>query len=338
MKRLPLVRPRHRTLGALAVLTAACGLLLAAAHADPPAAAGKGGPPAVLHILPLKYARASDLQQTVTGLAGTEGMKGIKRMVVDPRTNSLLIVGTPEGFAALRRYVVALDVPGGDQDGAESVFRVFPLGPVVPDEDLQRGLNAAIGKGDGRFVVDSGRRLLIVSGPERTVRTAEELLRRIEAAQPQPARRALRVRMLWLATALRGRKQAVPPRDVRDAVEELARLGIEDLALVSQSVVDVAAGKEFRSQGVAALDTPCSVSIHGTALERPGEDVRLELSIDVVHVGGRQQARLCQLSTAIACPLGHYVMLGVTPTEATTSVFVVQVTPAGGKATPRRER
>jgi hypothetical protein len=41
--------------------------------------------------------------------------------------------------------------------------------------------------------------------------------------------------------------------------------------------------------------------------------------------GGRSAAQICNLQTQITTPLGHAVVLGVTPTESMTSVFVVQV-------------
>ena len=39
----------------------------------------------------------------------------------------------------------------------------------------------------------------------------------------------------------------------------------------------------------------------------------------------KDTAEICNISTEISAPIGHFVVLGVTPTRSMTSVFVVQV-------------
>ena len=51
----------------------------------------------------------------------------------------------------------------------------------------------------------------------------------------------------------------------------------------------------------------------------------LQLSINANGMRNNEGSPLCQLSTQIVTPPGHFIVLGVTPTDATTSVFVVQL-------------
>jgi hypothetical protein len=100
-------------------------------------------------------------------------------------------------------------------------------------------------------------------------------------------------------------------------------------------------GNAFTMNGSAMLDKPCSLSINGSVLSRAGETPVLDITVIARSLTGNRNgsavATLCQLDTRIAAPLGHSVVLGVTPTEKSTSVFVVQVL-AKKESTPASRR
>jgi hypothetical protein len=322
----------YRLLAALAVLALHCGILQAGQKETPPAPGGGRAIPD-LRVLRLKHATADSVSQDLANLLGPPISKRF-RVVADPRSNSLLVVATDEDFAVIKRYVQTLDEIRPDEPApAERQFRVFPLGRTVPDKAFEAGLSAVIPpKDDAFFVVDRERRLLIVTGNARVMKAAEEYLRHFEAARERPAE--VRVRLVWLATGFSARKDAVlPPAGLKEVTDELGNLGVGDLRLVSQFMIDCTAGKEFRSQGVATLDSPCNLSLSGTVQERAGEAATLQLSLEATRGAA---SPVCKLSTEIVTPTGQYVVLGVTPTQGSTSVFVVQVLPAGGKAGPKK--
>jgi hypothetical protein len=88
--------------------------------------------------------------------------------------------------------------------------------------------------------------------------------------------------------------------------------------------VSVTPNAPFQTLGVAKLDAPCEFTVTGRLTDKtelPG--LHISITADCERPGKRQ--RLCNLETNISAPLGHLVVLGVTPTDASTSVFVVQV-------------
>jgi hypothetical protein len=133
-----------------------------------------------------------------------------------------------------------------------------------------------------------------------------------------------------------------PPPDLKEIVAELARIGVKDPHLVAQTVVNTVAGTEFRAEGSAKLEEPCNLVISGTVSPKDSDSAILNVSIQanalaVGRGGGPPRSNpVCRLNTQITAPFGHTVVLGLTPTETMTSVFVVQVKPhsKGSKPAP----
>jgi hypothetical protein len=87
--------------------------------------------------------------------------------------------------------------------------------------------------------------------------------------------------------------------------------------------------------GLAMLDGPCSLSINGSILSRASETPVTDITI-MARKQDSAKTVLCELDTRIAAPQGHSVVLGVTPTEKSTSVFIVQLLAKKGNAPASR--
>ena len=69
----------------------------------------------------------------------------------------------------------------------------------------------------------------------------------------------------------------------------------------------------------------------GTSNQRTGTasptSRHLQLQLDLLATKQNAKTVLCQLKTTIKAPIGQSVVLGVTPLDSMTSVFVVQLRP-----------
>jgi hypothetical protein len=222
---------------------------------------------------------------------------------------------------------------------------------------VEEALKAAIGLNPtARLAVDRQRKTVILSADQLTIAKVEALLARLEDVQreqrePEAVPTELQVRIVWLVSGLKAPedpelKSAAapkPPDDLKDVVAELAKLGIDKPRLAAQTVINTIPNTQFTTQGSAVLDTPCQVSFTGMVSgkkEAPALQIAIQATREIPQraggggfqgggfQGGRvgmSSAQICNLQTTITTPLGHAVVLGVTPTETMTSVFVVQV-------------
>jgi hypothetical protein len=131
-----------------------------------------------------------------------------------------------------------------------------------------------------------------------------------------------------------------PPEDLADVVKELSKLGIKSVRLASQTVVNGTSGSstsgqsQFEVTGSVTTPVAANVVVSGSVQDDAGAGLQSRLQIDVrgpaSSRGGAGGGRsLCNISTNIATPPNHFVVLGVTPTDWMTSIFVVQVSPSG---------
>jgi hypothetical protein len=297
-------------------------------------------------IIRLKYASAVDLGKVLTEIVG-KGELGI-RIVVDPTTNALLVRCSPDDFARIKKLVSEIDVDRPPADRPAAQVSVYTLRHIAADRFLEDTLRLILQPPNGTFAIDPRLNQVIICADKRTQEVAQALLVRLddEAAQKVQSVAEVQLRIVWLASGLTRKDAPKPPPDLQDVVDELAKIGVEDLRLVSQSVIKAMTEQQFTLAGSALLDSPCELSIKGTVSSRTGGDPAVQISIDATKeakVGSVQteDARrnvtkvlpVCRVGTTIVAPPGHSVVLGVTPTESLTSVFIVQVMP---KAPPAK--
>lgn len=219
----------------------------------------------------------------------------------------------------------------------QPTLKVFQLANAQAQELalVLRGLLA-----DSRLAVDERTNSIIISGETERLNIAEALIERLDAVANPPAlpatqldRQAVQVRVLWLVSGLQG-ERAAPAKDLEPVIGALAQLGIEDLRVVANSLVNVS-GKDFTLLGTPVLDAPTRFEVTGTLdWAPPMQHPKLALDLDVredpgVSPGAKDaQAaprNLVSLSSTIDAPFGQFVVLGAAPIGHLTSVFVVQV-------------
>jgi hypothetical protein len=219
----------------------------------------------------------------------------------------------------------------------QPTLKVFQLANAQAQELalVLRGILA-----DSRLAVDERTNSIIISGEDERLNMASALIERLDSVANPPAlpatqldRQAVQVRVVWLVSGLQG-ERAAPAKDLEPVVGALAQLGIEDLRVVANSLVNVS-GKDFTLLGTPVLDAPTRFEVTGTLdWAPPMQHPKLALDLDVredrdgsPHAKDAQAAprSLVSLASTIDAPFGQFVVLGAAPIGRLTSVFVVQV-------------
>jgi hypothetical protein len=328
----------------LFALAVGAGLLPSPAVAQPPKEPETKPPvPAAakaneLEIVPLKHAGASGVLETLKTLISSDPRLESCRFVADERTNRAILVYAPAAETAwVKEMIAKLDVPLAD-DSPPGKLTVFPLRQVQPDKDLEKALRLILGQ-VGNFSIDPQRKSVIVYSDAKTTEAVGELLSRLEAAQAAASKPEARkptgdvqVRVVWLVSGPAAKDEAPPPsEDLKDVLPGLARMGIDRPRLAAQALVNVTPGAPFQAKGVAKLGNSCQFIMMG---QYGGQQEAPELSITITAASQGERGppvEIVNLQTIITAPPGHLVVLGMTPTETLTSVFVVQVLRPDGK-------
>jgi hypothetical protein len=282
-----------------------------------------------MSVFQVKHVQAAQLGRMIQEIWGG-GTRHALRFSTDERTNTLVVVADPDDTAQVKRLVSAMDVNRGDYNKNELRSEVFSLKYIPADSNLEQELGVAI---SGSVKVDAARKDVIVWGDEKAIQAVERMLVRLDRPQAKLATAPdMQVRIVWLASGLTRKETPGPPDDLKDVVAELNKLGIDNPRLVTQAIVTAQLGKQFRVEGLAGLDQPYRLSINGTVIGGgTGEPNRLQISVNATQATATPAPpflnQIGRVETEITAPLGHSVVLGMTPTATSTSVFVVQILP-----------
>jgi hypothetical protein len=291
-----------------------------------------GGTGRQVAVYPLKYTNASDaarvLQQV---LAGSPGRPSV-RVTADERTNSVLVEMALTDRPNVEKLLKEIDAPAKEQSPEFNQLFIVRLNHLVPDADVEKALQLVYQNRPGRYAVDRQRRMVILSGDRQFRDAAEALLKTMDEAQGRRQQGdELQVRLVWLATGLQEEKPQPIPADLNEVVLELGKLGIEKPRLVAQVLVNTPKGTPFQVAGSAHLGGPCRLTATGTLTDKVG-GLGLEIDLSAFRSSAAanrgapfHETAICQLRTTITTPIGHAVVMGVTPTEGMTSIFVIQV-------------
>jgi hypothetical protein len=260
-------------------------------------------------------------------------------MAIDDKAQSIVVSASPEAHERVARLIAELDVPA--ERGAERELRVFHL-KYAEAEETAAVLSRIFGKDDARIAVDRRTNSILVEASPDTLRRIEAILSTLDAAADKDAKKdapgaTLRVRVVWLASELPPEEGAKPADDLKEVVAELSKIGVDGLRQLGQAIVNTTPDGKFQVRCSPLLaGRPADLELQGTIKlrqETPILSVQLSASqTDLAPLaesgppGRANTRRLVDLGTTIAAPLGHYVVLGVTPVEKMTSVFIVQVT------------
>jgi hypothetical protein len=298
-------------------------------------------------IVSLKFQKASELAALISSVfkqSSTNGNDAVAslRIVADERTNSLLVAAPPALMAEVAGLIQKLDIQATKSGEDGRALKVFPLkkGLSLDDESLMNALNMLFTHNpNAKYTLDSTRNALFVYGDEKIQSDVEGLCESLVELSEQarqngvPARLpvpAMQIRLLWLVDVENKEIGRPLSGEVLTISPVLAKLGIVHPRLVGNCLVNTSGGT-FKSLGKAFYNGGESFVRMNGSCQMVGKhptlkiDLRINSQDDPAEPGS---SSMVHLETEIQAPFGHYVILGMTPTSNTTSVFVVQVTAA----------
>jgi Bacterial type II/III secretion system short domain len=314
---------RARRIVAAMVCLTGSALLVNALFAQPPqknqSPAEK--PPNEVFVVPLRNAAASEVSQALSSVFSDGGRGGVN-ISVDQRTNAIIIVAPAGRIAEIKDLISKLDVQVSEPPSTpRAEVRIFSL-RNSPDKSVQDAVKlvlASHGLANTNVAIDSTRNQVIVSADKPTLDVVQAILARLDTPLPRRPSGDLQLRVVWLVKGSNPDEFGPPPEDLKEVLTALAKIGIDKPRLAAQTLINMTPSSEFRASGTLQLGNLCQFSVSGHFSDR-SDPAGLNISLNA-----KDSAEICNISTEISAPIGHFVVLGVTPTRSMTSVFVVQV-------------
>ena len=322
-----------------AIIAAAMAGWLPVDAASAQEAPQKAHPAADQRIVELYSLQHMDADQVLTVLQGCIADSEDCNLVADEEKNRLLVFGSRKVHDRVREILESIDQPRqGDIN-----IKVFPLA-YSNAQDMVDVLGVLTDIKKTRVSVDLRTNSVIVSSEqEHGLKVIEALITRLDQAHPEHDKSrfgpsaTFYVRLVWLASGPDAGDGDDPAADLKDVLAELAKLGIHDVRQVAQTIVNTGIDGQFSVSCQPVYgERPAQWKIDGN-LEEADEAFRLYIQLSTSHgphivetdMGAMQQPEqdLVDLETDLVMREGHYVVLGITPTGKTQSIFVLLVTP-----------
>ncbi len=281
-------------------------------------------------IFQLKYAKPNSIVNVIQSLHGRDAI-----CVAHEDTKAILLQAPEKTIQEVKELIQKLDVP--QESETEGVFEIIKLKNVAPHE-IENSLEMAQGNLDVEFALDEERGQLLVRGDGNSVKRFVSLIAKLdEPPVAKPPSKSRRVRIVWLVNDREENMELPPPPpDLMEVVAELQQIGITDLELMSQTMVQTLADGNFQiSANLKFINGPGRLTIEGDLEEKSEGLVQVQINLEAStgtadrdskrSRGGGIEQELCNLNTNVLAPLGHAVVLCLTPTDYLESAFVIQV-------------
>ncbi len=213
---------------------------------------------------------------------------------------------------------------------------------------------------DVRMAVDRRTNAVVAYGPARALKEVKSLIEKFDVRAAEGKKHAavtFTVRVVWLAEGLSDKLPGSfpPSRDLLAGVvvPELDSLGIGTVRQVAQTVLKTGPDGQFQVSASPLLEgTPVDFTASGKVLavdqymaqksaaagktlhvEKDGANLKIKISAARQRAerpagpGSDMRQKLTDIELETVVGLGDYTVLAVAPTEAITSIFVIQVTP-----------
>lgn len=236
--------------------------------------------------------------------------------------------------AALLTTGLALSLPNGvhAQEAPPRELKIFHL-KFIEARNAGGTISQVLeGNQNMRLAVDGRTNSLIVSATAEQQRQIEALLMELDkrsenTAEAQAGLPPVTVRVIWLGSKVQG--GPVPP-GLEPVVEELGALGISDLSLMGQMMINVGDASQ-------AFSIECRPQVGDASyrLQFQGELASTKEGMPMmgVRINGGQVANeevigeIANISSTVEAPLNQFIVLGSTSADGWDSVFVMQLTP-----------
>ena len=242
--------------------------------------------------------------------------------------------------------------------GAEPlVIEVYALGYSQVQDLLP--LLTRLMPGEVQVVGDTRTNSIVAQGPAEPLRVLKALITKFDVPTAKGKRHAaatFTVRVVWLAEGLSDELpgSSPPAQDLlAGVVKELESLGIKNVRQVAQTVLKTGPDGQFQLSASPLLNgTPVDFTASGKVLavdeymaqkstapgktlhvDKDGANLRIKISATRQRAeraggpGSEMRQKLADLEMETVVGLGDYTVLAVAPTEAITSIFVLQLTP-----------
>jgi glycine cleavage system regulatory protein len=285
-----------------------------------------------IRIFALKYSDVNEVLQTVQKLVGPS-----TSIVSESRTNSLIATSTSnKELDELEALLMRLDSEMNVADTLET--RLIPLAPTLTHDAWLESTLETVGD-EVKFTIDDTRRVLVVRGDRTKVDTFLEFVENLQEiernlTQEIPDVTPVMLRVAWLLNRIETESAQPIPKQMESVAATLKRVGINDLQLVTQILVQMDnSNARFSAEGTLHLPQRIHVSIQGVRTP----DGRIDLVVETEEVGERNQRGRggetqhpvpsfdSSLQATITLQPGQLAVLGAAPCGTHDSVFVVEL-------------
>jgi len=280
----------------------------------------------VLIAYPLNYVDGKDVLQCVRTFSPEA------QVTIDSTRKRVIVFASHTAHQRLMDLLKKIDVPPAEE---ESQLKVFSL--VNANASSMSSLLSRIASNkEVKIAADLRTNSLLAVGPPDQLQVIAALLMSLDEKSDRELHlpnKTYRVRIVWFAEGPPNDKAVKLDNGLQVVQDELSRIGIKAIRQMGQTMVSAAPQGDFNiGCSVVLGDGPADLEINGN-LDMRRETPHLKIEISV----GRDQAladrdagttrpvQVVNLATEIIAPLGHYVVLGVTPVQEKTLAFAVQV-------------
>ena len=144
-------------------------------------------------------------------------------------------------------------------------LKVFWLKYAPAVEVMQNIRSVQQGQADGvvQLATDSRTNSLIARAPQEVLEEIEALVKILDTETPDERAGELQIRLVWLVGGLADDAAAIPPADLESVTRELEKMGVTNLTMAAQLVVNATEGEKFSASGTAKVNEPCMLQFAG---------------------------------------------------------------------------
>ncbi|MDA7977583.1 MAG: hypothetical protein MPJ50_02295 [Pirellulales bacterium] len=250
-------------------------------------------------------------------------------IVADSRRNALLIRGDAAAVEFVKTILDSLDVPG---DNELYSIRTYALRHADADQVLDAVSSVFSGMSDVRASVDSRTNTIIFYASDSHHEQIESLLRELDGTNESAAmtdtsvenrESSYKIRLIWLSAGEESVERGSLTEGLQPVAAELASYGFDNLELAGQMMVNSTGSIECAGRILYGGEDYYLQS--AGLVHSEGKRLRLTLNVSLSTGRGSGRFPVAQASTQIFTQPGHFTVLGVSPADNKTAIFVVQI-------------